>query len=40
MLDNPDVIFRFDVVEVLIGEDEIELELIQDAFPLSKPYMY
>ena len=40
MLDNPDVTFRFDVVEVLIGKEELEFELIQNAFPLSKPYMY
>ncbi len=39
MLDNPEVTFRFDVVEVLITEDEIEFELIQNAFQLWKPYM-
>ena len=40
LLDNPDVAFRFDVVEIITGEDEINFELIQDAFQLSKPYMY
>jgi putative endonuclease len=40
LLDNPEISFRFDVVEVLIGEEEIEFELIQDAFQLAKPYMY
>ena len=40
LLDNPEVAFRFDVVEIITGEDEIKFELIQDAFQLSKPYMY
>jgi putative endonuclease len=41
MLDNPDISFRFDVVEVILAADEKpRLELIQDAFQLSKPYMY
>jgi len=41
MLDNPDIVFRFDVVEV-IEDDEAKLrcELIQNAFELSAPYMY
>ena len=41
LLDNPDVAFRFDAVEVL-GPDEGEprCELIQDAFELSQPYIY
>jgi putative endonuclease len=41
MLDNPDILFRFDVVEVIIaGEGKTQLELIKNAFPLSKPYLY
>jgi putative endonuclease len=41
MLDNPDILFRFDVVEVIIAEDAtLRLELIKNAFPLSKPYIY
>ncbi len=41
MLDNPDIVFRFDVVEVLLpDEGEPRLELIQDAFELSQPYIY
>src|SRR6266436_2271709 len=41
MLDNPDILFRFDVVEVIIAEDaRPRLELIKNAFPLSKPYIY
>jgi putative endonuclease len=41
LLDNPDIVFRFDVVEVLLpnGGDP-QLELIQDAFELSQPYVY
>jgi len=41
MLDNPDIFFRFDVVEVVITDDaKPRLELIKNAFPLSKPYLY
>ena len=41
MLDNPDIFFRFDIVEVIIAEEtRPRLELIRNAFPLSKPYIY
>jgi hypothetical protein len=41
LLDNPDILFRFDVVEVLIPDDaKPRLELIQNAFQLPKPYIY
>jgi putative endonuclease len=41
MLDNPDILFRFDVVEVLITQDaKPQLELIQNAFQLPRPYIY
>ena len=41
MLDNPNILFRFDVVEVLIaGDAKPRVELIKNAFPLSKPYLY
>jgi putative endonuclease len=41
MLDNPDILFRFDVVEVIIAEDgKPRLELIKNAFQLSPPYIY
>ena len=40
-LDNPDILFRFDVVEVIVSDDaKPRLELIKNAFPLSKPYLY
>jgi putative endonuclease len=41
LLDNPDVTFRFDVIEVLLPEEgEPRCELIQNAFELSQPYIY
>ena len=41
MLDNPDILFRFDVVEVIISDSaEARVELIRDAFPLAEPYIY
>jgi putative endonuclease len=41
LLDNPDILFRFDVVEVMIGEEaKPRVELIRDAFQLSEPYLY
>ena len=41
MLDNPDILFRFDVVEVMMREgEEPHVELIRSAFSLSEPYIY
>ena len=41
LLGNPDVLFRFDVVEVTIAEGTApRLELIRNAFQLSEPYLY
>jgi putative endonuclease len=41
LLDNPDILFRFDVVEVLITEGaKPRFELIQNAFQLPRPYIY
>src|ERR1700756_4567669 len=41
ILDNPDIFFRFDVVEVVMADDaKPRVELIKNAFPLSKPYLY
>src|SRR6476661_10768660 len=40
-LDNPDILVRFDVVEiVLAGDGQPRFELIRDAFPLPAPYTY
>jgi putative endonuclease len=40
MLDNPDVYFRFDIVEVLMEDSQPSLNLIRDAFHLPEPYIY
>ena len=41
LLDNPDILFRFDVVEVILAEnEEPRLEILQNAFSLPKPYIY
>ena len=41
LLGDPDILFRFDVVEVIIGDKKPpRLELIQNAFGLSEPYIY
>ena len=41
LLDDPDILFRFDVVEVIIAEEaEPRLELLRNAFALSEPYIY
>ncbi|MEP7013961.1 MAG: YraN family protein [Verrucomicrobiota bacterium] len=41
MLDNPDILFRFDVVEVILAEDAPpRLEIIKNAFQLPAPYIY
>jgi len=41
MLDNPDILFRFDVVEVIVPDGaKPRVELIKNAFSLSKPYLY
>jgi putative endonuclease len=41
LLDDPDILFRFDVVEVIIAEGaQPRLELIRNAFALPEPYIY
>jgi putative endonuclease len=41
LLDNPDILFRFDVVEVIIVEDaQPRFELLRNAFALPEPYIY
>jgi putative endonuclease len=41
MLDNPEILFRFDVVEVVIAEGaKPRFELIKSAFQLPAPYIY
>jgi putative endonuclease len=42
LLDNPDILFRFDIVEVLLQKDRSrpEMNLIQGAFHLPENYRY
>jgi putative endonuclease len=40
LLDNPDIVFRFDVVEVVLDEETPRLELIRNAFQLPDRYIY
>jgi putative endonuclease len=41
MLEDPDILFRFDIVEVIVVDNaKPRLELIQNAFQLPKPYLY
>jgi putative endonuclease len=41
LLGDPDILFRFDVVEVVMAENaDPRLELVRDAFPLAQPYLY
>ena len=41
LLGDPDLLFRFDVVEVVIAENtKPRLELVRDAFPLAQPFLY
>jgi len=40
MLGHPEIRFRFDIVEVVIGERETSLNVIQNAFQLPDDYRY
>ena len=41
LLGDPDILFRFDVVEVIIAKDaEPRIELLRNAFALPDPYIY
>jgi len=41
LLGNPDILFRFDIVEVTVAADSPpKIELIRNAFQLSEPYLY
>ena len=41
LLGDPDILFRFDVVEVIIVEDaQPRFELLRNAFALPEPYIY
>ncbi len=40
LLDNPDIVFRFDIVEVVMREGAPAVSIIRDAFALPEPYVY
>lgn len=41
LLGNPDILFRFDVVEVTMADEMApRVELIRNAFQLAEPYIY
>jgi putative endonuclease len=41
LLGNPEIFFRFDIVEVTMAEGtKPRVELIRDAFQLAEPYLY
>jgi putative endonuclease len=41
LLDDPDILFRFDVVEVIIPEGaQPRIEILRNAFALPEPYVY
>ena len=40
MLDHPDILFRFDIVEIVIEQDRPVFNVIKDAFRLPEPYLY
>ena len=39
-LNHPPIAVRFDIVEVTCSDSKIEFQHIQDAFPLSEPFIY
>jgi putative endonuclease len=40
LLGNPNILFRFDIVEVVFEGDAPSLHIIKDAFKLPEPYFY
>jgi putative endonuclease len=41
LLGDPDILFRFDVVEVIVAEGAApRLEILENAFSLPEPYIY
>ena len=40
LLDQPDIRFRFDIVEVVVSGSETSVNIIRDAFVLPDPYLY
>ena len=40
LLGNPEILFRFDIVEVRVSGDGNDTRVIRDAFSLPEPYRY
>lgn len=40
LLDNPDIVFRFDIVEVVINAAGVSYHVIRGAFQLPEPHRY
>ena len=40
LLDNPDIVFRFDILEVIIDESGASFNLVRGAFQLPEPHRY
>ena len=40
LLDHPDILFRFDIVEIVFEDGRPVFNLIKDAFKLPEPYIY
>jgi len=40
LLDQPQIPFRFDIVEIVFDQDAPTFHLIKDAFKLPEPYIY
>ncbi len=40
LLNNPEILFRFDIVEIVIRDGRPEFNLIRDAFKLPEPHIY
>jgi hypothetical protein len=39
-LNNPEILFRFDIVEIVVTDGQPEFNLIRDAFKLPEPNIY
>lgn len=40
LLGNPEILFRFDILEIVLDSGDPEFNIIKDAFKLPEPYIY
>ena len=40
LLNNPEILFRFDILEIVVTDGEPHFNLIRNAFALPEPYIY